>query len=176
MQNDYRWHINCCVISDAMGAFCWSRSPLVLPDRWYSDGSRGQRDNMPLLNHLICQGHIMVPATCRTADQTPSRISGERSVTQNKLLERPTSVYSCHYNHCRLVQYQVLEIFSDALNCRHISWWQLIVDFACRTHKEKQHLFRFMKVLSTDCDVKNLWKVCGHPWSLISQICPHTVC
>lgn len=49
---------------------------------------------MPLLNHLICQGHIMVRATCRTADQTPSRISGERSVTQNKLLETPTSLCS----------------------------------------------------------------------------------
>lgn len=43
---------------------------------------------MPLLNHLICQGRLMVRATCRTADQTPSRISGERSVTQNKLLEK----------------------------------------------------------------------------------------
>lgn len=43
---------------------------------------------MPLLNHLICQGRIMVRATCRTADQTPSRVSGERSVTQNKRLEK----------------------------------------------------------------------------------------
>lgn len=43
---------------------------------------------MPLSNHLICQGHLMVRATCRAADQTPSRISGEHSVTQNKVLEK----------------------------------------------------------------------------------------
>lgn len=30
---------------------------------------------MPLSKHLICQGRIMVQATCRTADHTPSMVS-----------------------------------------------------------------------------------------------------
>lgn len=87
---------------------------------------------MPLLSHLICQGLIMVRAACRTADQTPSRISGEHSATQNKLLDGPTWIYW----HSSIRSTPII-----LLTC-----WMSTVYFARWTCRVKQHLFMCLKV------------------------------
>lgn len=125
-----------------MGVFHWSRFRLVLPDRWYWNRSWGQRHNMPLLKHLICQGHNMVRAACRRVDQTPSKISKAHGVIQNKVLEK-----------IHIITFKWAHIIRPAQSLSYALRWRLTLFARLRLS------FQFMKCLRCWNQISPVWEL-----------------